>query len=355
MTTIFTNLSSFSWPSGGEYIYTITETRQTGDYEGHGSSAEYTLHIYVADSGTAKTVTGFIMDQNAIDNGTDVLVEKKDPRKNYGQSNDSNSTTPQLPVTEPPVNVNYYRGFTYTSKITEADQNFYIEKVVNGQYPDYGHDFRFYPEFYNYDWTVGTIIYGYIHNVDGTGTDVLVQFTVSAVTVEGKNYNAARVTQVGGVTPDPVGSLPLKHGQRLIFDGTTVGGQATTKLPVGTTYGYYEDLSDFTAADVVGAAQTYTADTADAVASQQSTDPHRLTVAYDGTTDPAVTPAVATARISAAPSTAPSQENKSIVTNTMSPTPTGFLIDALPYILMVGIPLAAFIIWMVGRKRKLNR
>ncbi|MDO5426419.1 MAG: hypothetical protein Q4F54_01125 [Coriobacteriia bacterium] len=183
----------------------------------------------------------------------------------------------------------------------------------------------------------------------------MVQFTNSEVTVEGVTYNAARVTQVGGATPTPASSLPLKHGQRLIFDGTTVGGQATTKLPVGTTYGYYEDLADFSATDVVGAAQTYTADTADPVASAQTADPHRLTVAYDGTTTPAVTPAVATARISAAPSSAPAQENKSIVTNTMSPTPTGFLIDALPYILMVGIPLAAFIIWMVGRKRKLNR
>ncbi|MDO5426420.1 MAG: hypothetical protein Q4F54_01130 [Coriobacteriia bacterium] len=88
------------------------------------------------------------MDQNKIDDGTDVLIEKKDPRKNYGQSNDSNSTTTPLAGGNA---VNWYRGFTYTSKITEDDQNFYIEKVVDGQYPDYGHEFRFYPEFYNYD------------------------------------------------------------------------------------------------------------------------------------------------------------------------------------------------------------
>ena len=173
---------------------------------------------------------------------------------------------------------------------------------------------------------------------------VQVVLTVSQAT--GKTYHAAYVTSQGG-TAVTDGVLKIKHMQRLVFDGnsyTPSGGTAftTTKLPEGTTYGYIEDNSATEKQKYDASAETYTATSATGTHTDDDATAHTLTVSYDG--------GVTNAIISVGDYT-----NHSDITNAWEYTPTGFLIDALPYILMIGIPLAAFIIWMIGRRRKLNR
>lgn len=47
-------------------------------------------------------------------------------------------------------------------------------------------------------------------------------------------------------------------------------------------------------------------------------------------------------------------DNKVVITNIYDYTPSNFWLDILPYIIMIGIPLAAFVIWMLARRKKLN-
>lgn len=138
-------------------------------------------------------------------------------------------------------------------------------------------------------------------------------------------------------------TFKLKHGQKLVFDGQ-LHGQAnkSSLLPVGTYYKYTEAAESGYDAQ----AKTYSApDTTGTTTDDDPSGSNGLVVSYytDGTVS---NPSAIVGE------TSETNTNHSDVTNKYTQTPTGFLIDALPYALMIGIPILALIIWIVVRKRK---
>lgn len=142
-------------------------------------------------------------------------------------------------------------------------------------------------------------------------------------------------------------SFNLQHNYRLVLDGDDHGQAASTStLPVGTTYTYTETgVTDFTPKAHTVKDQTAGEGT-DLEVDTIGESGQNLVVAYNET-------AGATQNLAAI--IGMGLNNYSAVTNDYDYNPLGFLIDALPYALMIGLPVAAFIIWMVSRRKKYNK
>lgn len=354
-----------TWTTPGEYKYHIVESGIVTSNNIEQSAAVYDLRIFVTDTGTAPTinlaVTGYILSQSAHDDGKVLHIDKKDPRRGFGNSN-------HLEAVVNPVAgeaTHYFYGFTFSHAVTSAPQSFYVQKVVDNDSPDLTIDFPMILDFYHTGWTStsGVSIIGVICDVD-----------YAQLNVDAPSTGLTPIQLVNFTWNDTVGAyrgtFNLKHSQRIVFDGSTAfGGTASTLIPSLTAYTCHEDLEttrtpavDYSLYTAKAKAYTQGGAAGGEVQYYKGEDGQQTEVDTKG---PAKNMFVTYFNdvISWKPNTqayvsyseTPNNANKVIITNIYNYTPSNFWIDMLPYVVMIGIPIAAFIIWMLARRKKLNR
>lgn len=169
-----------------------------------------------------------------------MYIDKKDPRRGFGNSNHLESYTPQTGETA----TEYYYGFTYSHALEGDPQNFYVQKGIvhtdsEEKYPD-RIDFPMTLSFYNSSYTasstppIGVICdvpYANWQDDNATLTPLsVVNFSWKPETEGSTNYCMQA-------------TFNLKHAQRIVFDGVTAfGGTQSTKIPAMTAYTCKEDM-----------------------------------------------------------------------------------------------------------------
>lgn len=297
----------------GVYLYTVTETPVTPAVdEWDMSGASYNLRIYVENvEGTSNLViVGVTYEQTKDDNGADIEVLKKDPQKNPGASN---QTTPTTTKDTPPKDTFVYNGFTFMNRYNPL-RDLTISKTVSGEYGDKTKDFDYTLTLWNTDSKTGDTFTGYI------GGDYA--RTVDFVFPE-KSFNAQN-------------TFKLKHGESIVFNGEN----GSTLLPVGTQYYLTETgTPDYTASATTVSKTNSGEDVSQTTNAEKGMN---LDVDYNVVKNPSVV-------------VGNGFGNSTAIINTKSNvTPTGFLIDNMPYILLIGIPVIAAIAWLVYRRKKAN-
>ncbi len=308
-----TSTESSAFPHAGVYEYEITE-QQTGyiitdpakeslTY----SPGIYTIRFYVRDEaeGSGIYVHAIGVDVTTVDNNDQTAGTKVDPTPGGGSSGGGSGL----------VFTNVYMksggGGTPTDP---ANRNLTISKAVSGDYADR-------TKYFTYSLTVNkpslvteTSAYkAYI--VDGSNT--VVTALANGTVVEG---------DLGGyinVTADSATTIKLKHGQSIVF----------TDLPVGASYV--------------------------AVESGETLYAPLVTMVVDGATTFDRT-SLEGASLSTGPSTSTagtvlvgeSTNTASFVNANRSVTPTGLVIDNLPFIVLLVVSVGSLVIFLAAKTRK---
>lgn len=290
-----TFLDKSAFTKAGEYTYAVTQNVKTYSPEStwtH-SKATYAFRVYVVNTDTGLKVDGCTVEQTKTDTGTPCSI-----KKNPTEGQDDKTT----PVTEDPGVV--WNGFTIKNFLA-LNSDLEIHKDASGKYADQSYDFEFSLN---------------LHNTDKQGTDTVTAAIVDkdGTVVEEKvfNYNADT-------------SFKLSHGQSLKF----------ASLPVGTTYSYtetgYEDYKTKATTTTTTSSGPLSVNTPEGQSGQG------INVAYGDSNKAAIIGQAA--------------GNKSMVTNTKPEiSPTDFMVDVLPYVVLIGIPVGACVAWLIYRRRKAN-
>lgn len=280
--------SAVVFPRAGEYVYSITRNVTSVT-----PVAETGKVVWNHDAGANEPYTVNVWVKNKADgSGTEVagLFFK-----------DKNNTKCLPPV--------------YKSKlITKSDLA--IKKLVTGDHGDKTHPFVF------------TVALTDSDSADNT------QVTATR-SGDGKMFTFTFTNHVAVKTDPADTDITLKDSQTLTFSGLTTG----------TTYKVVEKGKDD-----------------DPVIEPYTTTAKSTTVNTNGSIVVETSAGATGSGITVQYGTETGQNNAAIVgqgtgnetdvANSLTITPTGFLIDAAPYILLIGIPIIALIIWIVVRKRR---
>lgn len=376
------------FPHAGVYTYKVTEPTTSNKASGAyiiRSQAEYTMRLYVTNDETTgqPKVTGVTVQRDKDDNGDDYTpggtggdnsdnAKKMDPT--YPKDTDNpkdNVINDEIPdavetetgKTEDPTlkgdseGRNVY-GFTFTNEYVKGGR-FIIQKVTKGDYADKSKLFDVNVELfdvgangrsgikvaYTVDDGNGNAVeksatFGKDYTTDEQGVDNTGQFKDAIVRFK------AQISDTGKIS---INSITDINGQ-VIQEGLNAGTTVTvteTGVNEYTASGYYWNKNTDTVAPTATKGQDgkYTADPADAGVTKaftQSAEGAGVTVGSNN----------------------PNDDNNHITTTVdggyvyllniyddTAVTPTGILINNLPYVLMVGIPVVAFAVMFVNKRR----
>lgn len=349
-------LTGADFPYAGEYVYTVKETAGTNtagtDTAVKYSSAEYQVHFFVANK-TANT-TNYNGDDGALDaNGGAGLYIAAISAARMTTTDDYNATKTDFT----PVKVNTTLGSGYNKAANALDfQNMYVEysklklaKKVSGPYADQ-------TKYFTFSTKIDVPAAGVVKNAAGdplTASYTAYVYDASVtpntrVAAADNNGHPVEYTFVSGTAQDVL----LKHNQYLLFE--TSDGEKN--LPVGTTYTSTEAAApDYTATAKV----TYS--TKDAERNDVNTD---KTEALGNAAKAANKDLTVIEYTEAGFQANPKTVDKTLVgegtgnaaefLNTYkSVTPTGIVLDNLPYILLVLLGAAGmFLLVLAGKKRR---
>ena len=287
-------LDGIDWPHAGEYVYTVTETVGTASFDGEMtySTESYQMTVYVVN----------VVDASGNpDLNEDCYVKAVGFKKSSEVDPDDDSKGKAIPV--------FTNQYTITTELE-------VSKEVKGEYADTTKDFNF---------TI-TMIKSPFEETPATG---------SPVTYTGTVYD-----ENGAVSPSTTfsvthtdtsfgGTFKLKHGQYIVFED----------LPAGTTYTLSEALT--------------------ANNEQYYTPTVELTV-NDGTPAPEVAVKAASDNVytigGATPINLGEGDNFAAWTNThRSVSPTGILLNNLPFILLILAAIGGFIWFIIAKRRKASK
>lgn len=310
-----------SFPAAGKYTYIVKEKAPEGYEESIGdnaneklvySQAQYTIEIYVTNDGTGKKIEDII----AKDEQGKVDVTDTDPTDNHTQDDVTDANA------EGATFVNDFQNLGNTpddpTEVDPTDDDFGdlgIKKVVTGTYGDKTAPFKF-------NVTVNKPEAGY--PVD----------TVEAfIYTDGVKAESPIVFTFGTENTD----ITLKSGQTLAF----------LNLPEGATYAVTENLAGMTAvtpADYKASYETINKD-ADGV------DTSIVTVTPIEASDAGANLALADGNKKAIVND--DQKNTVVYTNDsqIDDTPTGILMNNLPYIVLALVAIGGLVAYVVVRRR----
>lgn len=317
MSTFMPQASEYGEP--GEYTYTVVESAgASGEGWVHNSAASYTLRVYVIRNAAGNLeYKGATFEQTKDDQGATIEVPKKDPSKTQGNDN---KTQPTQTTESTPKDTVYYDGFTFEN-VYKPVGDLTINKKITGEYARYDDEFQFTMTLANTD-----------------PSEAKSKYVGVIVNKAGQTVGYNEFTIDSGV------SFTLKGDEKMVFDGTTqfVGTDGVThksdKLLAGVSYSCTET-----------GVSTY--EPSAEVATMKSTGSDKGTIAKKdaGSSLEIKYPTVSQAIVGQGTG------NYSTVTNNrVQITPTGFLIDNAPYMLLIGIPIVAAICWLVIRRKRLN-
>ena len=324
--------SGVTWPHAGEYVYEVEETQQpTVGLPGHDSSyhysqAKYQVIVFVTTPIDGQgNPTGEPLEVDSV--GFRAMVD-----------DEGTAILPQPEITDPddPEYERYPKADPIFKNRYVPPTTFKVSKEVKGTYADTTFKFDYTLEMtrptgaHSVDTELASytgIIFNADHSVDTTAAPVVVTFP--------SGYAAANSVE-----------FQLSDGQYLLFDApsTTSGdptyGLTMTGLPTGVTYTLQEDAADnYKAAVDVWINNA----TATATAQRANTEPGDLKIGDGG----------------AAPLDAPinlgSTLNGNIAawSNTrLDVTPTGILLNNLPFILLIVVALGGFTLYIASKRRK---
>ena len=301
-------LTGITWPHAGEYVYTVAEVDNSGtDSSVTFSKATYEMTVYVknvdlsVNNDVVVTNVGFRKITN--DDGTPVAAV-------VGGVDDG-----KQPKADP-IFTNRYKKFVKLD----------ISKKVAGAFADTTKDFTFTPSFVRPVDTTAVTSVGTVIGADGVATTRTVTVTFAA------NSTVGSITTVPATAE---GTFTLKHGEKIVFEGVNSSLDTFQKgnLPAGTIWTIAETgAPGYTATAVVnnndGAGTAVLGGTAGDNLSISEVPVGTNLVAGEKT-------------------------NAAAFTNTYQDiTPTGVLINNLPYILLIVVAMAGFTGYIVSKRRK---
>ncbi|MBQ9057745.1 MAG: hypothetical protein IJ125_01015 [Atopobiaceae bacterium] len=309
------------------------------------SQGVYLMRVYVVNDGT-----GLKVDKVTVDNVVPD-VPKGDNADDYGKTS---ATTPEGkvdpadPATTDPTNAGSdTKGsdFSFTNRFSMKG-DLTLKKTVTGDYGDKEKEFSF---------DVTLVI------PEGAETDLtpleVGDKTVYTVAAHGEadrtfyfGYEKAVGAPITSATTidkytATLKGIQLKHGESFVFASSIASG-TTNQLPVGTKFIITEHGE---AGYQAGAIVTLNKNSSPSVSylggltSSNTTKPN-TTVAADLTVQDDTYQVTRNG------------EEVEIVNfyDTTNVTPTGILINNLPYILLIGIPIAAFLMWFARKHQQVN-
>jgi len=337
-------LTGSDFPHAGEYVYTITETADSSNTAVKYSTAKYQVHIFVANIATKDTDYNGIKDAN----GADGLYIAAISAARMTTTDDYNATETGATVTK--VNTTTGNGYNGTGNALDF-QNMYVKysklklaKRVSGAYADQS-------KYFTFNAKIDLPATGVIRNA--AGEIVTTQYKAYVYDANGKvaaannNGNAVEYTFENGTAQDVL----LKHGQYLLFENA----DKTPNLPVGTTYTAKETgVTDY----IPSASVTYSK--VSATGTQDDTDKTAALGNTSATKGGDLTVIEYTeAGYAASPKTVDHTlvgeglGNATEFLNTFkSVTPTGIIIDNMPYILMILLAGAGLFFILAGKRRR---
>ena len=309
-----------SFPAAGKYTYTVKEKAPEGYEKSIGdnaneklvySQAQYTIEIYVTNDGTGKKIEDII----AKDEQGKVDVTDTDPTDNHTQDDVTDANA------EGATFVNDFQNLGNTpddpGEVDPTKDDFGdlgIKKVVTGTYGDKTAPFKFNvtvnkPANYPVD-TVEAYIY-----TGSTKADRPTTFTFDQET-----------------------PIELSHDQTLAF----------INLPEGTTYAVTENLAGTTAVTPADYKASYETINKDA----EGQDTAIVTAEAVEATGAGANLELAAANKKAIANT--DQKNTVVYTNDsqVDDTPTGILINNLPYIALALVAIGGLVAYVVVRRRQ---
>ena len=292
------------WPHAGVFVYDVEETTglvSTIDY----SDAKYQLIVYVENN---NAMTGLI--------ASTVII-----RKTLNDAGTTDGLVPTVADDDTGLTGEKVLNALFTNR-NEVLVPLTASKLVAGSYADTTKQFTFTPVFTKPLGMVSTNTYkGVVYKADGT-RDLTRTVTVT--------LGAAGTT---AVTANPT-TFTLAHGEDLKFEDLTPGvadADGITGLPAGVTY----TLTEAAAPQYIAVAKFYNNDTTEKT--------------ENGSVNTALKiPDTATGVI-----TLGDVKNESIWTNTREVvTPTGILLNNLPFILLIVVSIGGFVGYIAHKRRK---
>ena len=352
----------------GVYVYTVTETAATNshaDAAGRSitkSQAKYTVRVYVendADTASKLAITGVTVERTAVDNnGVGEKIGTNDEDNDLKKVNPTQTLTADITAADGfEFANNYVQNATLQISKTVADG---ADAAANG---NGGDKQKLFEQTAKITLPVTSVknekqeFTAYVYKK----ADNLIADAVSPRTV-----NAYKFTVEAGQTDSDEVTFYLRHDEYLQFtndsatnpvntDFPKASRDAAKNLPVGTKYVVAEnDRAVVTKLGYLATAQVKEATKNDATTATEKdddpvTDAWNFSTTYDDATahmmvnDDSASDYSTTGNITA-------------ITNTYTaPNPTGILIAVLPYVLMIGIPVAAFAAWFAIRRKRMAR
>lgn len=300
-------LSGIIWPSAGVYVYEISE--QIDSYTGTAqetmtySAAKYRLSVYVKEttSGSDFYVYGVSVVITTPDNGAQNGGDKVDPTPGTGGKHSDLIFT----------NIYLKTGGDEDPRIP-ANQRMSISKQVTGDYAEKDRYFTYYLKFIQSPLVIGNGITYKAYILDSTNAVVTSASNTSDTINEGgfgKYFDVA-------ANNTPV-TVKLKHGQKLVFTDVYIGA-------------HYEAIEQ-------GAAG-YTPS---------------VKVTVNGETPIDLDKPVGISLSTGLHIIGDQGANTAAFTNIyQSVTPTGIIIDNLPFILLLTVAVGALVLFVVVKARK---
>ncbi|NMN02585.1 hypothetical protein G1C94_1207 [Bifidobacterium sp. DSM 109963] len=364
-----------SYTHAGVYVYTVTETasaKHTGSPDSRtitNSQAKYTVRVYVENSATAASglaITNVTVERTAVDgNGKGEKIGTNDATNDLHKVDPTKVKTPN--TTDPTADTDA-EGFEFANNYSQ-NATLQISKTVaddattttdNGNGGDKQKLFKQTAKI--------TLPATSVKDTDQTFTAYVYNKSDNSIAdaVAPRTVNAYSFTVKAGETASNEVTFYLRHGEYLQFTSDSsknpvntafpaADREAVKNLPVGTKYVVAEnDRAVVTKLGYTASAQVNEATKTDAAVATVTddtpvTDAFNFSTVYTGTAaqmlvnDDSASDYSTTGNITA-------------ITNTYTaPNPTGILIAVLPYVLMIGIPVAAFAAWFAIRRKRMVR
>lgn len=281
-TNLESTLAAASWPRAGVYVYTVSETAASTTGMTY-SGEEYTMTVHVINAASGGVFTGGY---------TIHAVE-------FRKTMEFDGTTPGSGAKTTPL---------FTNRIVE-ETTLVISKTVTGAYGDLTKEF-------DYSITLTDI-------PGGAGT-----YTAAHLNASG--------ALISNITVGLNATFKLKHGEKLVFDGTN----GSTKLLAGVAY-------ELTETGVANYLPSVVVTTSGAASAAQT-----ATNAGDSLTIGNPTPIAVGIHASN-----PEPHNLAVWTNDFPdpPTPTGILLDNLPFILLILVGIGGIVGYIALKRRRAHR
>jgi hypothetical protein len=317
-TRIVKGQSMVTWPafsSTGIYSYTLQETQQVSPTAAANeaitySKASYTFKVYVAEEDGVRYVQTVVVTQDKDDTGTAVSPEKKDPTP----GDDEEGTFSALAFTNTYVKTNTTDGGEEGTGPADKTKTgaLYIDQILTGSMADSSLPFTYTITLTKPSLVGGTPSYSaYLVNAAGR---VASPSTVYDNTTD-KTYSFTSGTPK---------TINIRQDERLVFVDVAVGTKYVASTPGSGDY---------------KAKVKVQYNGGGAIESQETAKGASLSTE-------AVT--TVTKMVGEAASGAAFTHNYDV------PTPTGIIIDNLPYLLLIALALAGLGVYVVSRTRRRN-